>query len=94
MAPPPYPCDAFQALGQKAGAGKKKPVQPLSPELLAKLKELLRAKPTHSKVGLIEWFSAEHPGCQKSHIKHSFELLTEKGDRAGRGNAWRLRDDA
>ncbi|KAK1761010.1 chromatin assembly factor 1 subunit rlf2 [Echria macrotheca] len=93
MDPPPNPSDAFKALGQKPAAGPKKAMQPLSAELLAKLKGLLQARPTHSKVGLIEWFSGEHPEVTKVQIKHSFELLTEKGEKAGRGKGWKLRED-
>lgn len=43
-----------------------------------KLKDLVRSMPTLSKVGVIELFTASHPGCPRSQIKTSFEAIFEK----------------
>lgn len=91
MAPPPAPSDAFQLLTRKPGP--KKASQPLPSELLVKFKELIRSKPNTSKIGLIEWFAGEHPDCPRAQIKLTWDLLTEKADRAGRGTTWKLKDN-
>ena len=91
MAPPPAPSDVFQLLTRKPGP--KKAPQPLSGELLVKFRELLRSKPNTSKIGLIEWFAGEHPDCPRAQIKLTWDLLTEKADRARRGATWKLKDN-
>jgi len=82
MAPPPAPSDAFQALNSAASAaaptGTKKSQHPLPDELQQKLKDLVRSMPTLSKVGVIELFAANNPGCSKGQIKTSFDALFEK----------------
>jgi len=80
MAPPPAPSDAFQALhpGSAAAASTKKSQQPLPLDMQQKLKDLVRAMPTLSKVGVIELFAASNAGCSRGQIKTSFETLFEK----------------
>ncbi|KAK0651692.1 chromatin assembly factor 1 subunit A-domain-containing protein [Cercophora newfieldiana] len=98
------PANARLALGQtgstttrKVSNTKKaaKPSGPLPPDLHSKLKEFMRKHSAISKVGLIEFFAAENPGCTRPAVKASFELLTggEKA-RPGRGKKWQLIDDA
>ncbi|KAL2179075.1 chromatin assembly factor 1 subunit A-domain-containing protein [Thermothelomyces heterothallicus CBS 202.75] len=82
MAPPPAPSDAFQALNSGASAaapaGNKKSQHPLPPDMQQKLKDLVRSMPTLSKIGVIEFFAANNPGCSKGQIKTSFDALFEK----------------
>ncbi|KAL2128772.1 hypothetical protein VTI74DRAFT_8678 [Chaetomium olivicolor] len=79
MAPPPPPSDAFQALNStSASTGSKKSQQPLPADMQQKLKELVRNMPTLSKVGVIELFAAQNPGCARAQIKSSFDALFEK----------------
>ncbi|KAK4169088.1 chromatin assembly factor 1 subunit rlf2 [Cladorrhinum sp. PSN259] len=74
MPPPSAPSDAFQAL-----TGRPKKSQTLLPvEYQEKLKDLVRAKPTLSKVGVIELFVAEHPSLVKGQVKNSFDALIVK----------------
>ena len=89
MAPPPAPSDAFQALNSAAGAtGNKKSQQPLPPDMQQKLKDLVRAMPNLSKVGIIELFASNNASCLRGQIKTSFDALLEK---SGRG--WKVRGD-
>ncbi|KAJ4306440.1 hypothetical protein N0V88_001241 [Collariella sp. IMI 366227] len=90
MAPPP-PSDAFQALGitsTSTAGGTKKSQQPLPPDMQEKLKDLVRMMPTLSKVGVIELFAAQNPGCVRAQIKNSFDALFEKA-----GKEFKLRGE-
>ncbi|KAK4225030.1 chromatin assembly factor 1 subunit rlf2 [Podospora fimiseda] len=74
MAPPSGPSDAFSAI-----TGRPKKSQTLLPvEYQEKLKDLVRSKPTLSKVGVIELFAAEHPSLVKAQVKNSFDALIVK----------------
>ncbi|KAK3986313.1 chromatin assembly factor 1 subunit rlf2 [Cladorrhinum sp. PSN332] len=76
MPPPSAAADAFSAL---SGQPKPKKSQTLLPvEYQEKLKDLVRAKPTLSKVGVIELFVAEHPSLVKGQVKNSFDALIVK----------------
>ena len=80
MPPPPTaPTDAFQALGATGASARTKKSQQLLPiEFQEKLKAMVRAKPTLSKVGVIELFVAEHPSLVKGQVKNSFDALIVK----------------
>lgn len=43
-----------------------------------KLKDIVRSMPTLSKIGVIEVFAAQNPGCPRGQIKTSFDALFEK----------------
>ncbi|KAK4239676.1 chromatin assembly factor 1 subunit A-domain-containing protein [Achaetomium macrosporum] len=76
---PAAPSDALKALTTGATtAGTKKSQQPLPPGMQQKLKDLVRSMPTLSKVGVIELFAANNPGCPRGQIKTSFDALFEK----------------
>ncbi|KAL2019639.1 hypothetical protein VTK56DRAFT_9454 [Thermocarpiscus australiensis] len=77
MAPPPPPSDAVKVINQATG-GSKKAQQPLPPDMQEKLKALVLSMPKLSKLGVIELFAAENPGCSRPQIKSSFEALFEK----------------
>ncbi|GAB1314214.1 Chromatin assembly factor 1 subunit A-domain-containing protein [Madurella fahalii] len=83
-APSTTPSDAFQALnpGSGGGGGVKKSQQPLPPDLQEALKNIVRRMPNLSKIGVIEFFAADHPKCSRAQIKSSFDNLFEK---AGKG---------
>ncbi|KXX76543.1 Chromatin assembly factor 1 subunit rlf2 [Madurella mycetomatis] len=78
------PSDAFQALnpGSEGSGSMKKSQQPLPPDLQEALKGIVRRMPNLSKIGVIEFFAADHPKCSKAQIKSSFDSLFEK---AGKG---------
>ncbi|KAK3378478.1 chromatin assembly factor 1 subunit A-domain-containing protein [Podospora didyma] len=84
MAPPPAPKDVFQALTE--GNTAKKPA--LSEEAEQELREMLISNPKLSKVGCIEFFSANHPQFSKPMIKASFENLTITGQK---GKMWKIK---
>jgi chromatin assembly factor 1 subunit A len=72
----------LKALTTGAGAaGTKKSQQPLPLEMQEKLKDLVREMPKLSKLGVIELFAANNPGCAKGQIKASFDVLFEKSGR-------------
>ncbi|KAH8879639.1 hypothetical protein GQ53DRAFT_28378 [Thozetella sp. PMI_491] len=75
MAPPPAPTDAFHAL--TAGNAGKKAKTGLPPDLLEKLKELVRQNPKLSKMGVIELFKSQNK-CPRAQIVISFDAITEK----------------
>lgn len=77
------PSDAFLALGTTPPTTAtttmgRKPAQPLTPEQLEALKDLVRSKPNYSKLGVIEVFAAEHPSCSRARVKAAFDVLFEK----------------
>lgn len=78
------PSDAFQALNPGSGGSgsMKKSQQPLPPDLQEALKGIVRRMPNLSKIGVVEFFAADHPKCSKAQIKSSFDSLFEK---AGKG---------
>ncbi|KAL2157589.1 hypothetical protein VTH06DRAFT_5967 [Thermothelomyces fergusii] len=91
-AAPSAPSDAFQALSSAASAagpaGSKKSQHPLPPDMQQKLKDLVRSMPTLSRIGVIELFAANNPGCPKGQIKTSFDALFEKS-----GKGFKLRGE-
>ena len=76
MAPPPAPTDAFNAMTGAGSAGKKQ-VQGLPPDMLEKLKDLVRKNPKLSKTGVIELFKSQ-TDCPRNQIVASFDAITEK----------------
>ncbi|OIW30273.1 hypothetical protein CONLIGDRAFT_681048 [Coniochaeta ligniaria NRRL 30616] len=83
--PPPAPTDAFKALGTAAPA-KKTPA--LQPEMIQKLKEMVRGKPGLSKVGIVELFNSENK-VPKAAIKITIDMIAEK-----KGKEWVLKAGA
>jgi chromatin assembly factor 1 subunit A len=79
-APLAAPSDALNglSLGSRGSGSRGKSQQPLAPEIREELKDLVRANPKLSKLGVVELFASTHPKCSKAQLKFHFDSLFEK----------------